>query len=297
MIVVPCSANEPLALRIANELGASLARVEVRGFPDGETYYRVLDDVKDEDVVLVQSAALKPNDYLVEFLLAADAVKDLGARRLVAVLAYFPYARQDERFKPGEAVSLLTVAKLIRAVGVDHLVTVDSHRHRVVDFEKLLGVPVTDVSAMPLLARYAVERRLVDEEVVVVGPDEEAESWASLAAREIGSEFTYLRKTRLGDREVRVEAARGIDVKGADVLIVDDIISTGGTIVEAYKLLKTLGAGRVVAGVTHALLVEGAWGRILRAGVEDVFSTDTVPNPTTRVSVAPVVAQAIRSVL
>ncbi len=298
MIIVPGTSNEPLAFKLASALGARLARIEARRFPDGERYFRILDDVRGEDVVLLQSAALNPDEYLVEFLLAADAVKDLGAERLIGVLAYFPYARQDERFKPGEAVSLVTVLKLIRSVGVDHLITVDAHRHRVLDMESVLGVPHTDVSAMPLLARYAVASGLVDgERSVIIGPDAEAEQWAALAAHELGVEHSSLRKVRLGDREVEVETTRGIDVKGMDVLVVDDIISTGGTIREAYRLLRGLGAKRVVVGVTHALLVDNALAKILEEGVDDVFSTDTVPNPTTRVSVASALADGVRRAL
>jgi ribose-phosphate pyrophosphokinase len=149
---------------------------------------------------------------------------------------------------------------------------------------------------MPLLARYAREKHLVGDNVVVVGPDEEAEYWASLAANEINAEHIYLRKTRLGDREVKIEAVGDVKVNGKDVLVVDDIISTGGTIIEAFRVLRSLGARNTVVGVTHALLVENALGRILREGVNEVYSTDTVPNPTTRISVAPVVAQAIREV-
>ena len=279
-------------------MDARLARIEARRFPDGEIYFRVLDDVEGEDVVLLQSAALNPDEYLLEFLLAADAVKDLGAERVIGVLAYFPYARQDERFKPGEAVSLVTVSKLIRSVGIDHLITVDAHRHRILDMGSMLGVPYTDKSAMPLLARYAVDSGLVDgERLVVIGPDAEAEQWAALAAGELGVDYSSLRKTRLGDREVRVETSRGIDISDREVLVVDDIISTGGTIREAYRLLRDLGARRVVVGVTHALLVENALAKILEEGVSEVFSTDTVPNPTTRVSVAPVLADGVRRAL
>jgi ribose-phosphate pyrophosphokinase len=296
MIIVPGSSNGPLAYRVAKLTGARLAKVEYRRFPDGEKYVRVLDDVGGEDAVFLQSAALSPDEYLVETFLASDALKDLGARSVTVVLSYFPYARQDERFKPGEAVSLVTVSKLLRSAGADRLVTVDVHRHRVLDMGKLVGIPYVDASAMPLLARYAADAGLVDPgRTVVVGPDAEAEQWAELAARELGAEHAALVKTRLGDREVKVSVTRGVDVRGRDVLLVDDIISTGGTIREASKLLAGLGARRIVVGVTHALLVENALEKILEDGVEEVFSSDTVPNQTTRVSAAPAIAGALRS--
>ncbi len=295
MIIVPGSSNAALAYRLSRELGARLAKVEYRRFPDGERYVRVLDDVSGEDVIFLQSAALSPDEYLVESLLALDYLKEF-ARSVTLVLSYFPYARQDERFKPGEAVSLVTVSKLIRCLGVDRLVTVDVHRHRVLDMRSLVGVPYADASVMPHLARYAADQGLVDvSRLVVVGPDAEAEQWAELAARELGVPHAHLVKSRLGDREVEVRVSGGIDVSGKDVLLVDDIISTGGTVREAARLLLGMGARKIVVGVAHALLVEDALVKILEDGVEEVFSSDTVPNPTTRVSAAPAIAAAIRS--
>ncbi len=295
MIVVPGSSNGPLAYRVARATGSRVAKVEYRRFPDGEKYVRLLDDVKGEDVVFLQSAVFSPDEYLVETLLAVDSMKE-DAKSVTVVLSYFPYARQDERFKPGEAVSLVTVSKLIRSVGTDHLLTVDVHRHRVLDMRSLVGIPYVDASAMPSLARYAVDTGLVDRgNMAVIGPDAEAEQWAALAARELGVDHASLVKNRLGDREVKVKVTRDVDVRGKDVLLVDDIISTGGTIREAAKLLSELGARKIVVGATHALLVENALVKILEDGVEEVFSSDTVPNPTTRVSAAPAIADGLRS--
>ncbi len=295
MIVVPGSSNAPLAYRVARAAGSNIAKVEYRHFPDGEKYVRILDDVKGEDVVFVQSAALRPDEYLVETLLAVDTMKE-SARSVTLVLSYFPYARQDERFKPGEALSLATVSKLIKGVGTDRLITVDVHRHRVLDMRSLVGIPYIDASVMPMLARYARDNGLIDvERAVVMGPDAEAEQWAALAARELGVEHASLVKKRLGDKEVEVKVTRDVDVRGRDVLLVDDIISTGGTIREAAKLLQGLGARKIVVGVAHALLVEDALAKILEEGVEEVFSSDTVPNPTTRVSAAPAIVDALRS--
>jgi ribose-phosphate pyrophosphokinase len=296
LIVVPGSSNGALAYRVARSAGVRLAKVDYRRFPDGEKYVRILDDVKGEEVVLVQSAAFSPDEYLMEAFLAMDALRDLGAKGLTVVLSYFPYARQDEMFKPGEAVSLVTVSKLIKSAGADRLVTIDVHRHRVLDMRSVVGIPYVDSSAMPFLARYAIESGLVEKErVVVIGPDAEAEQWAALAAREIGAEHSSLVKTRLGDRDVKVRINGNVEVRGRDVLLVDDIISTGGTIREAARLLMELGARKIVVGATHALLVEGALAKILEEGVEEVFSSDTIPNPTSRVSAAPAVVSGMRS--
>lgn len=294
-VVVPGSSNWLLAYRVASELDAYLADVEFKKFPDGEKYVRIVSEVADKRVIIVQSSALKPDEYLVETFLLADALKDLGASYVILALAYFPYARQDERFKPGEAISLVTVTKLLKNSGVDVLITVDSHRHRVFDFNDLFGGPVMDVSAMPYLARYALSTGLIDEEVVVMGPDAEAEPWAKAAAESIGArEYASLTKRRITSSEVEITMSRPLDLKNREVLLVDDIISTGGTVIEALKLLKDMGAKDVVVACTHGLFVNNALTRILKVGVKEIFSSDTVPNPTTRVSVAPAIAQAVR---
>lgn len=293
LVVVPGSSNGPLAYRLAKELKAPLVPIEIKKFPDGEKYVRILDDISGKRVVILQSAAIRPDEYLVETLLIADALNDLGAREVILALAYFPYARQDERFKPGEAVSLVTVGKLLRAVGVDMLITVDAHRHRVVDFGSIFGGKVIDVSVMPYLARYAIENGLISKEAVVIGPDAEAEGWAKLAAEAINAAgHASLRKKRISPTEVEVTISKPLEVK--ETLLVDDIISTGGTVIEATRLLRNLGAEKVVVACTHGLFVEDALVRIYKEGVEAVISSDTVPNQTTRVSAARAIASALK---
>ncbi len=293
LIVVPGSSNTPLAYRLSKELNTSLASVEIKRFPDGEKYVRILDEVSGKRAIILQSAALKPDEYLVETLLMADALNDLGAKDVILALAYFPYARQDERFKPGEAISLATVGKLLRSVGVNKLITVDAHRHRVMDFESIFGGSVVDVSVMPYLAKHALETGLISKEAVVIGPDAEAEGWAKLAADAVDAPgYAALTKRRISPTDVEVITTRPLKVK--EVLLVDDIISTGGTIVEAVKLLKGLGAEKIVVACAHGLFVNDALTRIYREGIKEVISSDTVPNQTTRVSAAPAIASAFK---
>ncbi len=293
LVVVPGSSNGPLAYRLARELNAPLVSMEIKKFPDGEKYVRILDDVAGKRAVVLQSAALKPDEYLVETLLITDALKDLNASEVILALAYFPYARQDERFKPGEAVSLATVGKLLRAAGVDMLITVDAHRHRVMDFESVFGRRVVDVSVMPYLAKYALEAGLISEGAVVIGPDAEAEGWAKLAADAINAPgYASLTKRRISPTEVEVTTSRPLNVK--EVLLVDDIISTGGTIIEAVRLLRNLGAEKVVVACAHGLFVNDALTRIYKEGIDAVISSDTVPNQTTRVSAARAIASALK---
>lgn len=292
MIILGGTPSKELARRVAEQMGERWVDVEVKRFPDGEKYVRIVGEVRGESSVVVQSMYHTPDEYLVEFLLIADNLKSLGAKSVVAVFPYMAYARQDERFKPGEAISFMTVAKLVRGVGVDRVLTIDSHRHRKLLVDEAFAIPVEDLTAMRLLAGFVL-REAELERPVVVGPDREAKYWARLAAESIGAEYDVLEKKRLSAEEVEVRAV-SVAVQGRDVLIADDIISTGGTIVEAVKALRRQGVRKVAVACTHPVLTQGALERIKAVGVEVVVGTDTIPGPISLVSVASVISEALR---
>ncbi len=292
MIVIGGPTSEALASKVAKELGVELGGLEVRRFPDGEKYLRVLSEVNGQTVAVVQSIHHTPDELLFEYLLMADALKDLGAKRVIAFIPYFAYARQDERFKPGEALSFKTVSKLIECVGTDEIYTIDMHQHRVVKSSDAFRIPAHNLSAMTLLADY-VRKGGKLEKPLVIGPDAEAEQWAKIAAERLGTDYDVFEKRRLGDAHVEVRPRKS-NAHGRDVLIVDDIISTGGTIVEAVKILKSQGAQKIQVACTHAILAPGALDKINSAGVQDVVGTDTVPSPISRVTVAPLIADQLR---
>jgi ribose-phosphate pyrophosphokinase len=266
--------------------------LELRRFPDGERYLRVVDDVKNESVAVIQSIHHTPDELLFEYLLLVDTLKDLGAGRVTSFIPYFAYARQDERFKPGEALSFRTVTKLMESVGTDEIYTIDMHQHRVLKASEVFRIPSHNLSAMPLLADY-VKRAEEVRAPLVIGPDAEAEQWAKIAAERLGTEYDVFEKKRFGDAHVEVRPRRS-NAKGRDVLIVDDIISTGGTIVEAARILLSQGANKIVVACTHPILAPGALEKMEKAGVATVVGTDTVPSPISRVSVAPLIAEEIR---
>lgn len=292
MIVIGGSSSEILASKVAQELHLKSGSLDVRRFPDGEKYLRVVDDVKNESVVVIQSIHHTPDELLFEYLLLVDTLKDLGASRVTAFIPYFAYARQDERFKPGEAMSFRTVTKLMESVGTDEIYTIDMHQHRVLKSSQVFKIPSHNLSAMPLLADYSKKTGEV-QKPLVIGPDAEAEQWAKIAADRLGTDYDVFEKKRLGDDRVEVRPRRS-NAKGRDVLIVDDIISTGGTIVEASKILLSQGANRVAVACTHPILAPGALEKIRDAGVFSVVGTDTVPSPISHVSVAPLIAGEIR---
>ena len=292
MIVIGGSSCENLANTVANQLDVTSGKLEVRRFPDGEKYLRILNEVKNEHVIVIQSMHHTPDDFLFEYLLLVDALKDLGAKRVTSFVPYFAYARQDERFKPGEALSFKTVSKLIQSVGTDEIFTIDMHQHRVVKSSEVFGIPSHNLSAMRLLADYVrKEGKLTNP--LVIGPDAEAEQWAKLAAESLNAEYDVFEKKRLGDSKVEIRPRKS-SAKDRDVLIVDDIISTGGTIIEASKILFSQGARRIEVACTHPILASEALSRILAIGVANVVGTDTVPCPISYVSVAPLIADNVR---
>jgi ribose-phosphate pyrophosphokinase len=292
MKIIGGTGGRVLATLIAGKMGLKASVTEIRRFPDGEKYVRITEDVAAQDVVIVQSIHHEPDGLLFEYFLLCDAVKDLGAKKVIAVFPYFPYARQDSRFNPGEAISLKTVAKLIQDVGTSEMFSVDMHQHRMGRASDLFKIPVHNLAASPLLAEYVKTGWLLHKPIVV-GPDEESEQWASAAARVIGADHDVLHKRRLGPEKVEIRT-RSLSVSGRDVLLIDDIISTGGTIVEATKILKNQGASRIIVACTHPILALDALAKIYESGAEIVLGTDTVPSSISYVSVAPLIADAIR---
>ncbi len=298
MIVLGGSASTELAERVAKEVGVEPGRLELKRFPDGERYVRVLDDVSGQDVAVIQSLYRTPDEYIFEYLLLVDTLRDLGARTITGVAPYLAYARQDARFFPGEAVTSSSVARLFEAAGTTSFLAVDCHLHRLGDVSRAFKIPALNLSAMPLLGEYAREN-LKPRNPIVVAPDEEADQWAGVVAKELGSDHIVFHKTRIrkeGQTSSKVEVDAGsVDLKGRDVVFADDIISTGGTIAEATKACKKAGAGKVFALCTHPVLREGALKRMKTAGVLKVVGTDTIPSAVSKVSVAPVLARALKS--
>ena len=291
MLIVAGSASSRLAERVAEQLKCELTKPEFRRFPDGELYVRIPADVKGEDVAIIQSTCYPPNQNYMELLLLLDAARDLGAEEVTAIIPYLAYARQDKRFKEGEAVSLQTIVKLIESVGTDKVYTVDMHAHRIGDIKEIFKIPARNLSAAPLLAKYLADNHQL-KDPVIIGPDEEAERWAKGAGEALDADWDYMIKERLGPKEVKIKP-RKLEVEGRDAMVIDDIISTGETMVEAIKILKNHGARKIYAACIHAVLAGDALEKVRKAGAEDIFATDTIERKISKVSVAPLIADAI----
>ncbi|MEM2253186.1 MAG: ribose-phosphate pyrophosphokinase [Desulfurococcaceae archaeon] len=296
LLVLGGSNGEHLAIELSSIGAFELGSLEVRKFPDGETYVRVLTKVDGRTVVYINSLQRNVNEAIFETILTIDALRDLGAKEVIAVIPYMSYARQDARFNPGEAISIYTLAKMFKAVKIDHLITIDMHLHRISNPSDLFGANFHNITGVRELAKY-FERTHDIENTVVIGPDEEAEQWAKVMSEELnGLEYAVLKKTRITAEKVVIETG-GVNVAGKNVIIVDDIISTGGTIIEAVKALKELGAREIMVGAVHPLLIGDAYNRLLRLRLKDLVGTNTILSPISKVSVAPAIYSELITIL
>jgi ribose-phosphate pyrophosphokinase len=288
VIVVLGPASQDLGRKVAGMLKSRIVSVVFKTFPDGESYLRLDGDVKGEEVVIVQTTGPPQDAHIMQLFLMADAAKDLGAERVTTVVPYMAYARQDKRFLLGEAISIETFIKLIEASGTDRFLTINIHKE---DVLKRFSIPAENLSAITLLAEHFKNKGLVG--AFSLAPDKGALELAKEADSVLNGGCGWLRKER--DRltgEIRVEEKK-FNIEGRDVIVFDDIISTGGTIAAAVKKLKMQGANRVYAACAHPLLVGEARRNIMQSGAEEIVGTDCFPSPVSVVSVAPLIAAAI----
>lgn len=288
MIVVPGPASQNLGQKIAETLNARIVPVKLKTFPDGEYCLRFDGDVKDEEVIVVQTTGPPQDTNIMQLLMLVDAAKDLGAEKVTAVVPYLAFARQDKRFLPGEAVSAETFVKLIEACGTDRFITVNIHSENTL---KRFSVPTANLSAITSLAEHFKNRGL--DGAFSLSPDKGAVELVEEADKVLGGGCGWLRKERNRfTGEIQLEE-KSLKVKGRDVIVFDDIISTGGTIARAVKMLKSQGARRVYAACVHPLLIGEAKTKIIESGAEEIVGTDSIPSSVRTVSLAPLIAEAL----
>ena len=280
------------AAEITAILAIPVSEVHVHRFPDGESLVTAPGAA---ETSIVYCPLDRPNEKLVELMLAADALRRGGAKRLVLVAPYLCYMRQDKAFHDGEAVSQDAVARIL-SFWFQRIVTVDAHLHRVNAIEKIFPfIEAQNLTAAGAIADFARAQGL-GAATLVAGPDEESIQWARRVGGALGAEAIAGLKTRHGDRKVDIRFP-DCDIRGREVLLLDDIVSSGGTVMTAIARLKDAGASRVHLAITHALFDE-ATGRALReAGASSIWSTTAVPHPTNSISLAPLLAEALRSEL
>ncbi|HYS08602.1 MAG TPA: ribose-phosphate pyrophosphokinase [Myxococcales bacterium] len=295
LVILAGTGNPPLAAAIAGALGLRPGAATVDRFPDGELRVEVHEDVKDKDVVLVQSMGPPSDRALLELVFLADAVRRLGAKSVTAAVPYLAYARQDSSAKTRGPLGARVVAELLQICGIQRLVALDLHSQAV---EASFDVPVEHVSAIPLLADELASRTAPGS--VVVSPDLGGVARAEAYARRLQLPVAVVRKTRLSGSDVSAGAVMG-NVRGLSPIVVDDVISTGATIEAAVRALQAAGcSGDVTVAATHGLLVGGAIDRLGRLSLRRLLTTDSLPPPAEgapfpieRVSVAGLMAKAL----
>jgi ribose-phosphate pyrophosphokinase len=289
------TANNRLAASVAREVGVGLGVCAVERFPDGEISVRLDEPVRGREVFILQPTSPPVDKHLVELLAFADACRRASAAHVTAIIPYFGYARSDKRHGRREPIMASMVADLIQEVGVNHVVTIDLHAPQI---EGFFRIPVDSLTATETLCRHLSGR--LPRGTVVVSPDAGRVEMSSAFAHLLGTSVVVLHKRRESGMETEITRLVG-DVRDRACLIVDDMISTGGTVATSVEALLGAGArGEIIVAATHGLFVDGARENLRRAGVREVFVTDSVarpddPWPELRVvSIAPLLAAAIR---
>ncbi|HEY5753827.1 MAG TPA: ribose-phosphate pyrophosphokinase [Chthoniobacterales bacterium] len=265
------SAHLELARRIAASVGVPLGDATVASFPDGETFVKINENIRGRDIFLVQPTCPPTNQNLMELLIMVDAARRASAARITAVIPFFGYARQDRKDQPRVPITAKLVANLLVAAGVNRVLTMDLHAQQVQGF---FDIPVDHLYAAPVLIRKLREE--IGHDFVVVSPDVGGIKMASAYSQALGKGLAIVAKRRKSATEIDALYVIG-EVEGRDVLLIDDLTETAGTLTSAGRLLKKHGARKIFAAVSHAVLNNMAYDRLKNSDIEQLFTTNSVP--------------------
>lgn len=288
MKVISCSNDPGLGELIAKIIGSDLIKTSLKIFPDGELYVKVEGDLNGEDVIIVQTTYPNQNGSLIELYFTIDALRSYEVRKVIVVVPYLAYMRQDKRFLVGEALSAKIMINILNMLGIDCFITADIHSDHCLSWFKCKTV---NIHAAPLLANYFKGKM---DKPIILAPDKGSLNRAVEAAKTLKAEYDFLIKVRdkvTGSIQMR---PKEINVAGRDVLIIDDIISTGGTIINAATILRRLKANKVFVGCTHPLLVDDALKKIMQAGVDEVVGSNSVKSIISKVQLQEEIVKAIK---
>ncbi len=297
MKIISGTAHHQLAQDIARVMGLPLCDATVNTFPDGESFVQIKESIRGADVFIVQPTCPPTNHNLMELLVMVDAVRRASASRITAVMPFYGYARQDRKDKPRVPITSKLVANLLTAAGVNRVLTMDLHAAQIQGF---FEIPVDHLHSVPVLIKHLKENYVKDmDNLVVVSPDIGGVKTAKTYANLLGTELAIVAKQRISATEVNAHAVIG-DVQGKDVLMVDDMTESGGTLCAAANILKEHGAARIFAGVSHGVLNDKARARLADSQIERLLTSDSVPmaygDRVDTVSIAPLFAQAISNI-
>lgn len=265
------NAHPELGKAICKHLGTDPGRCEIGKFPDGETKIRILDDVRGLDVYIVQPTCPPTNEHLMELLIMVDALRRASARRITAVVPYYGYARQDRKHEGRVPITAKLVANLFTVAGIDRLICMDLHATQIQGF---FDIPVDHLYASPVVVEYLRKRQFSD--LVVMSPDIGSIKMADAFARRLDGGLAVIEKRRVSDTDIETGYVIG-EIKNKEVIIVDDMITSAGSMAAAIIVAKEHGAKKVVAVATHGLFSGPAFERLLQAAPDEIVVTDTVP--------------------
>lgn len=276
MIVFSGSSNKPLARKVAKKLGVKLEKVVLTRFANREARVFVSEKLRNGTAVVLQSLSNPPDEHLVEFCLLCDAVKRLGATKIIAVVPWLGYSKQDKVFRAGEPLSVKVIAKMIQTAAIDRLVTFDLHNASILGF---FEVPVVNLSARSLFLEHFKAKLKDRSDLYVVAPDAGAVKNSTSFAGDLGVGVAYIDKERdLVDGKVKILGISK-DIKGKDVVMIDDMVVTGSTLIETSKYLKKKGARKIWVAVTHHLFLPGVSEKLEKSAIDELVITDSIDKP------------------
>ncbi len=289
MIVVGCSHGKHIAKQIAKGAKRIYSELFVEKFPDNELHIKFNSKiVKNKRVVLVQSFYGEIDSCLIEVMFAARTARDMGASSVTLVAPYFPYMRQDKMFNYGEVASIHVLGEILSNI-LDEIYILDPHLHREKNLGHIFSIPAHRITANPLIAEYIRDNI---SNALIVGPDWESYKWAKRTADLIGCESTILLKDRHSARSVDVSFQEKVDVKGKNIVLVDDMISTGNTLIKTIKALKKLGVNKVTCIAVHGIFTENALSKLLATGAK-VITANSIPNKVGKIDVSLLFAEKL----
>lgn len=289
-MIIGCSHGKHLAKKIAKHLKKPYSELYTKKFPDGETYLKFNVNLKNKVVILIQSFYGNVNDCLIETFFAAKTARDLGAKKIILVAPYFPYLRQDKEFRTGECVSIKSVADYIDSC-IDEIFIIDPHLHRKNTLNDIFKIKSYKLSANRLIANYIITNL---KNPILIGPDFESYKWAKESANFIGSESIILEKRRCSPRKVKISHDENLEIiKNRTVVIVDDIISTGNTLLETIKLLKKYAPKSITCIGVHGIFTENALKKIQKTRVK-VVSCNSIPTKVSKIDLSVMITDELK---
>lgn len=283
--------SEDLANSFSKQLNGEIANFEIRNFPDGETYIRVLSNCLNRDIIILANLH-QPNSKLLPLIFLCDILKEMDCNKITLIAPYLPYMRQDIQFHPGEAVTSRFFAKLL-SQQIDHLITIDPHLHRYHSLSQIYSCETSVIQANPAIADW-IKKNI--KKPFIVGPDNESEQWAANVANMIDCPYLILDKQRFGDKDVSVSASSAEEFKGLTPVLIDDIISTGRTMVKTAEWLANEGLCPPICIGVHALFSGDALAVMKQAKIEKVLTCSTIAHETNQIEVSNLLIQAYQEI-